>query len=97
MHIANKMPLVVCGLPAQSCTDYGAPGRTQDEATWEEFCAWLIEQHEERSPGAVPQFETPAALREQLGLLSFRALYQVRTLHITPLHLEFELRPYSER
>lgn len=50
----------------------------QDEAAWECFCAQSLEGQDRQSPGELPNFDTPATLRRQLGLRSFRALYQVR-------------------
>jgi hypothetical protein len=49
----------------------------QDEVTWECFCRRLLDEQEDVSPGRLPNFDAPAALRAQLGLPSFRALYQV--------------------
>ena len=45
--------------------------------TWECFCRRLLDEQEDVSPGRLPNFDAPAALRAQLGLPSFRALYQV--------------------
>ena len=45
--------------------------------TWECFCQRLLDEQEDVSPGRLPNFDAPAALRVQLGLPSFRALYQV--------------------
>ncbi len=56
---------------------YHAPS-AQDEAAWECFCAQSLEGQDRQSPGELPNFDTPATLRRQLGLRSFRALYQVR-------------------
>jgi hypothetical protein len=53
------------------------PDPLQDEVTWECFCRRLLDEQEHVSPGRLPNFDAPAALRAQLGLPSFRALYQV--------------------
>lgn len=54
--------------------------------TWECFCQRLLDEQEDVSPGRLPNFDAPAVLRAQLGLPSFRALYQVGcavSLHIS--------------